>query len=301
MKSKIVPVIMIFILFALAVRISPVSISNHGWSPAMPHTNDTLNCSWAYSADTIAQNITILRNSILFNNSFENASLVTLSSSFIVLPENTTKSDVWVCNITLYNDTASTASEKSIVILNTQPTTESGGAGIFYDGTDIGYYFTVLEDTTYVIDVNATDADEDSIDYKAGEEFCTRTSQAQGLYSCAPHQSYLVNNSPSEINISFIISDGQNFGGRTVTFNITPVNDNPTFSPSLANQAISEGGVLNYIIYGADEEDDFPLNFNISVSPSLDLVVNATSNTSAMIMFEGDREAYYDEAQVALS
>jgi len=298
MKSKIIPIItvFIFILCALAVRISPVSISNHGWSPATPHTNDTLNCSWTSSVDTTAQNITILRNGILFNNTFENASLVNLSSSLIVLPENTDKNDVWVCNITLYNDTASIASEKSVTIWNTPPTTEGSNAGVFYNGVDIGYYFTVLEDTTYVIDVNATDADEDLIDYKTGEEFCTRTSQAQGLYSCVPTQSYLVNNNPTKINISFIVSDNQNFGGRTVTFNITPVNDNPTFNPSLANQAINEGQVLNYIIYGADEENNFPLNFSISVSPTLDLVVNNTGNTSAVIMFAGNRTATYSEA-----
>jgi hypothetical protein len=296
MKSKIVPIIMVFILCALAVRISPVSISNHGWSPAAPLTNDTLNCSWDYSADTTAQNITILRNSVLFNNTFENASLVTLSSSFTVPPENTNKNDVWVCNITLYNDTASTSSEKSVTIGNTPPTTESGDAGIFYDGTDIGYYFTILEDTTYVIDVNATDADGDPIDYKAGEEFCTRTSQALGLYSCAPTQSYLVNNSATAVNISFTFWDPQNPGGRKVLFNITPVNDAPAFNPSLSNKNINEGQVFNYPISCTDEENNIPLNFSITLNSSLDLIINVTSNTSALIMFEGNRTATYNEA-----
>ena len=231
MRKKILPWILVIIVVLLVTRISSLTLSNHEWAPSSAYTNNTINCSWAYSGDTIAQNITILRNSVIFNKSYENASLVTLSTSVTVSPEDTTKGDVWTCRITLFNDTDYVTSEKNLTILNTPPTTEGGSNGVFNNGQDIGYFFTVLEDSTYLIDVNASDADNDTLTYLSGDAFCTRISSTLGTYSCTPTDEYIINFSTTQINVTFTVTDGQNPSGRTITFNITPVNEPPYFSP----------------------------------------------------------------------
>jgi len=283
-RNKIL-IIAIIISILLVTRISSLTISNHEWSPTSAYTNNTINCSWAYSADTTAQNITLLNNSVIVNNSFENASLVTLSTWIAVPPESTTKGEIWTCRITLFNDTDSLTSEKNLTILNTAPTTEGGTNGIFYNSQDIGYLFNVLEDTVYTLDVNASDSDGDTLTYLPSDLFCTRTSSTLGTYNCNATQEYLIDNNLTQVNMTFTVTDNQNPGGRTVTFNITPVNDAPYFSPSLSSQSVNETRVFNYAIYGRDEEDNAPLNFSISVSPPLDLTINITSNTSAIIMY----------------
>ncbi|MBN2459026.1 hypothetical protein JXB28_01975 [Candidatus Woesearchaeota archaeon] len=296
-KQSVIAIIIVLMAFILVARTYSASISGHSWAPAVAYTNNTLNCSWTPSGDATGQNITILKDAEIFNDSYENASEMTLSTSFVVLPENTSKSQVWTCRIIVHNETDSYTSERNITVTNTPPTTEGEGAGIFYNGNEINYLFTVLEDNSYTVDVNATDADNDyPLDYKTGEEFCTRVSQETGIYSCLPTQSYITGNQPTLINISFIVSDYQNFGGRTVTFNITPVNDAPQFSPALSNQEASEGQTFNYNINGTDEEGNYPFNFTISSSPALEIVVVNTSNTTATIMLDGNRTASYYEA-----
>jgi hypothetical protein len=56
-------------------------------------------------------------------------------------------------------------------------------------------------------------------------------------------------------------------------------------STTLNSKSVNETNVFNYYVYGQDEESNFPLTFNISTSQSLNLTINITSNTSAVIMY----------------
>ncbi len=235
-------------------------VNNPSWyySSDGPYTNDSITCSWNFSADTTAQNITILRNNIIFSSVYESGSL---SNNLTITPDQTTKNDNWTCRIILSNATDNITQQISVRIKNSPPTTEGTGAGIFYLGNDIGYVFDVQEDTSYNIDVNATDADADTITYLSGEEFCTRTSSSQGLYTCIPNSTYIVNNNLTYINISFTATDGQNPSGRTVVFNITPVNDKPVAVLSNKNTAVNAS--LNMTFSATDEELNYPLHFTL--------------------------------------
>jgi hypothetical protein len=258
-------VLFIALMVFAAALIYTLSLTGPTWSPATPFTNNSLNCSWANSSDTLAQNITILRNGVLFNWTFQNASDGPLANNKTIDPANTTKGDIWTCRIMLYNETATTSAEVNITVSNTPPTTEGSPAGIFNSTSDVGYLVQIEEDSTLFLDVNATDADSDTLTYLNADLFCTRTSAAAGTYTCAPAQSDLTSNLPTQHNITFTASDGQNVGGRTITFNVTPANDAPTLT--LANQNTAVNQSLNYTFTVSDEESNTPYSF-ILTAPS---------------------------------
>lgn len=252
-----------------------LTITGPTWSPSTAYKNNTINCSWSFSGDTLGQNITLLRNSAYFNSTFENSSSVNLSSSILVPSTNLTKGDQWSCRVTTYNETSSLMQSVSITILNSPPTTDGLPAGIFNSSAlDIGYLVQIREDTTLNIDVNATDADSDTLTYLSGEEFCTRTSSSAGTYTCSPTQSHITSNLPTQINITFTVTDGQNVGGRTVTFNITPVNDAP--ATTLTAQTTSVNQSLNYTFTVTDEESSFPLTFVLTAPSEISNKVSVT-------------------------
>lgn len=292
LKSSL-PIVAIILLSSFLYTLS---LSGPSWSPTTAYTNSTLNCTWANSSDTTAQNITVLRNNVVFNTTYENASLTALSNSTLVAAENTTKGEVWTCRVTLYNGSANTTSEANITISNSPPSTEGDDAGIFWNSVDIGYLFTVLEDSVYGIDVNATDADGDTLRYLAGEEFCTRLDQNAGTYSCAPTQAYIINNSPTIVNVTFTATDQQNPAGRTVQFNITPVNDAPV--AVLSNQSVPVNGTLNYTFSLTDEENSFPLQPQLiapaEIQDKLTLTALNSNGTSARLTYNGSTPDYND-------
>lgn len=290
----------VLLLLLLAVSIGALTLSTPAWLPAAPYTNNTLNCSWEFSADTVAQNITILRNGVVFNSTYQNASTATLDTSALIPPANTTKGDVWTCRIMATNGTASSTKEVNVTILNSPPVTEGSPAGIFNaSGTDVGYLIQIPEDSVLVIDVNATDGDNDTITYLQAEEFCSRTSSSAGTYNCSPTQDDLSGNQPTQYNITFTASDGQNVGGRTIVFNVTPVNDAPALS--LANQTVAVNATLNYTFSASDVESSYPLTyqliFNASNSDIQDRISLARLNadgTSMSLVYSGTGPDFSD-------
>ncbi|MDD9952902.1 MAG: PKD domain-containing protein [Candidatus Woesearchaeota archaeon] len=267
------------------------------WAPSTAFTNDTLNCTWTNSTDTTAQNITIYNGSSVYNTTYENASLVNLSATAVVAASETRKGETWICSITLYNDTASTQSNASITITNSIPTAEEPPGGIFNESSaDVGFLVQIAEDSNITIDANATDADGDTITYLLTDEFCTRLSSTEGTYACAPTFSDLSNNQPTEVNITFSFDDGQNVGGRKITFNVTPVNDEPT--ATLADQTTAVNASLNYTFTAADEESHYPLNVSLiapaEVSDKLSIAALNANGTSVSIFYDGSFPDFSD-------
>jgi hypothetical protein len=285
------------IFLALAYVALSLTLTGPTWSPTTPFTNDTLLCTWTNSTDTLAQNITLLRNGAYFNSTFENASLQDLSNTLALSAANTTRGERWTCRVTLYNATAASAAEINVTILNSPPTTEGSGAGIFnISNTDVGYLVRVAEDTTVSIDVNATDADGDSLTYLPGDGFCARTSSTLGTYTCSPTQSDVTNNSPTSTNITFTVSDGQNVGGRTITFNVTPVNDAPTTSLTAQNTSVNQS--LNYTFTVSDEETNTPYTFTISADAEISNKLSVTrlnaNGSQASFYYDGSSPDFSD-------
>ena len=286
------------IIALLSVAVYALTLTGPSWSPASAFTNNTLNCSWSSSADTIAQNITVLRNGALYNSTYENASLVNLSAFTLVHPDNTTKGDTFLCSVTLYNGTATTQANASLAILNSPPTTEGSSAGIFYEnGTDVGYTIAILEDQALVIDVNATDADNDTLTYQNADEFCVRNSSSTGVYTCTPAQSDLTSDTAVTLtNITFTVTDGQNVGGRTITFNITPVNDAPTVT--VTNQSTPVNQSKNVTFSASDTESDYPLTLQLiapgEISDKLTLTPLNANGTSFSVYYDAATPDYND-------
>jgi hypothetical protein len=147
--------------------------------------------------------------------------------------------------------------------------------------------------------VNATDTDGDTITYLSGEEFCTRTSSTQGTYTCTPNSTYATGVFPSYVNVSFTATDGQNPSGRTVVFNITPVNDRPV--TTVTNRTTAVNTSLNMTLSASDEESNYPLHYTISapaqILPFLSVSTLNVQGTSYSIFYDG---SIIDYANVGL-
>ena len=288
-------VLCLVLLVLISMPIGSLSFTqNPSISPSTAYTSDDLNCSWKASSDTTQTNVSWYKDGVLFLNT-------TTTQNYSVLPyQNTSKNQQWTCNVTITNSTNTTTMSASITITNSPPEEPS----VFNSSNqDIGSYEIVYEDQVYYYDINATDPDNDTLSYRVSptSSFCTVTNPSTGAVTCSPTASDLgPNNTAGQTNITFWADDTDPYfpssRGHTVLFNITPVNDAPYFSPALTDQSINESEVFNYRIYGADEENNTPLNFSINVTPSLALIINTTSNTSAIIMFENNRTATYSEA-----
>ncbi|MBW2991063.1 hypothetical protein KY348_05165 [Candidatus Woesearchaeota archaeon] len=283
------------IIILISISIGSLSfISSPSINPSPSYTEDNLNCSWIPSADTTQTNVSWYQDGALFSNA-------STSQNESILPyQNTSKNQNWTCNVTITNGTNTTWAITSIIITNSPPQEP-----YVYNtsGQDVGSSETVNEDQAYTYDINSTDPDGDTLTYRRSPaaSFCTVTDENTGAVTCSPTASDLgSNNTIGQINITFWADDTDPFfptsKGHTVLFNVTPVNDNPEFDPALTDQVINESQVLNYYIYGSDEENNTPLNFTINVTPSLALIINITSNTTAIITFENNRTAQYDEA-----
>jgi hypothetical protein len=254
-------------------------------NPTSPNTNNNLTCTWA-AADTTQVNVSWYKNGALFNTT------TTTNNYSIIPPENTTKNEVWICNVTITNGTDTTSSYATTTIINSAPYEPN-----VYNasGQSIGVFQVLYEDQIYYYDINATDPDNDTLTYRRSPtaSFCTVTNENTGAVTCAPNSSHLghvgYNETMGQMNITFWADDPDTINplasGHVVLFNITPVNDAPSFNPSLTNQSVNETQIFNYALNGTDEENNIPFNFSISISPALDLRINITSNTSAVIMY----------------
>lgn len=282
---SLILIVIIIALTYLAVSVS--FVNNPGISPASPDTTDTLECSWNASGDTTQENVTWHRDGV----SFKNETNPTDSKSTISAVD-TSRGQVWNCTVILSNGTSTVDQTTNVTIRNAPPATP---VMTNTSGQDIGNSTNVTEDQLNEFNLTATDPDGDKVTYgyydslPSGSSFNSNT----GIFSWTPDYD---NN---DTNITFYAKDNQTPFANTnkfVMFTMLYVNDAPYFSPALTNQSINESQVFNYYISGADEENNTPFNFSINVTPYLDLILNQTNDTAAVIMFVNNRTATFSEA-----
>jgi len=256
-------------------------------------------CSWNFSADTIAQNISVYRDGTIFYTDYQNVSLETLDASVTIDDADTTKNQEWICNITLYNGTHETSDSINVSIQNSAPATPS----VRNATADIGTATNVTEDSTYNYTVNSTDPDPgDTLTYyfkSSTQGFCTMTNPATGAVSCTPNSTYLQGSNLTPVNITFWVDDDDLIKAKSaslkVTFWVLPRNDPPTFS--LTNQNTPVNVTLNYDISATDEESNTPFNFTLQsvpaeITPKLSII--STGASTARITYNATSPDYND-------
>lgn len=283
-KTKIMHSMMICALLIISILlVNALSFqSNPAITPNPAFTDDDLVCSWVKSADTTQTNVSWYKNNVLMSTT------TTTENSSTLPNENTTKNEVWKCNVTIKNATSTLSRSTTRTISNSPP-----GEPTVYNATgdDMGTSQTLLEDETYTYDINSSDADNDIMTYRVSpdDSFCTLVDENTGAVTCSPTTDDLGdNNTEGTENITFWADDTDAFNprstGHTIQFTITPVNDEPYFNPAITDQTAYEDTPFTYNITGVDEEDN---DFNFTMTSDLGnrLIMNITSNTTAQITF----------------
>src|SRR4030042_6901304 len=121
-KMRIEIAIVCFILLLL-VSVFSGSVSftlSPSIAPVTPYTDDNLTCSWQVSPDTTQTNVSWYNDGALFNTT------TTSDKHSTAPPVNTTKNEVWSCNVTITNGTDITSSGTSTTIINSPPDEPNG-------------------------------------------------------------------------------------------------------------------------------------------------------------------------------
>ncbi|MFC1648643.1 putative Ig domain-containing protein [Nanoarchaeota archaeon] len=254
-------------------------------------TTENLICQWDASGDTTQTNVTWYRNGISQLNVTSAISPSTLGSG------NTTRGEVWNCSVTITNGTSVIVQSDILNIINANPDAISVRNE---SSLDQGNRTTILEDEARTFTVVSVDPDSDEVSYSSiSLPSNANLGSSTGIMTWTPNVSQLGNNT-----VTFIALDNQTpdrgSSAKDFTFEVLAVNDNPTFSPALANQSATEGVAFTYNISGADEENDFPLNFTVS-SDIGNLAINLTSNTTATIYFTTGSPSFSDRGNHTVS
>jgi len=283
MMTIILVVIMLFLGFS-------ITISNTSITPANATSSQNIYCNWNLTGYE-EYNITWYKNGVIFNST-------TNAISPWGLPYvHTTKDDVWNCTIWAFNESATpknTTQSIKITIRNSPPTTPRLENA---SNVDIGTIEHIYEDTPYTFNLKSSDYDGDTLTYSEstiiGNDYCSINS-ANGTLSC---------NATSEPNTAindlyqFLVNDGENIVGLLVRFNVTPVNDRPSFSTAIINKTIYENQTLQYSVTMTDEEDpNGPFTFHVNSSFNPERLVNVTSdNKTFTIQFTNNRKANFSD------
>ncbi|MBN1792600.1 hypothetical protein JW826_02860 [Candidatus Woesearchaeota archaeon] len=289
-KRTIMPALALALLLALAYVATPVSFTTNPYvspnSTERPDTTDDLTCSWNASTGTTSQNVTWYNGSVQYLNDTGISGLSSLLGS-----SSTARGEVWTCQVFLGNGTETINLSSNVTIKNAPPTTPTMTNDT---GSSVTNITQVYEDIANNFTLSSTDPDSDSVIYGYFGSLPSGSSldSGTGVFTWTPTYTSTTQ------NITLYATD--NYGGspgvstKKVQFNVTYMNDAPDFT--LANQTMNEGEIFNYPITATDEEDNQPFNFSISIDPTLNLIINQTSNTSATMMFAGNSTASFFDA-----
>jgi hypothetical protein len=248
-------------------------------------TYQDLECRWTIDMNAPV-NVTWYKSGVLnttYNTSCTTGDECRTQGSGIISQSLTTKGDIWTCEIQYFNGTDIESKNVSRLIADAAPTTPR----VFLNETEIlnNSVVNIGEDNVTIFKVNSTDADNDPVTYPPIGQipaFCSLNS-VNGDFTCSPTQE-------SDIglhNATVFAQSGETeikLSGFKFIINVTPSNDAPYFNPTLSSRQVNEGAALNYIIYGADPENNVPFNFSVQSDLS-SLIVVSLSNTSASIRF----------------
>lgn len=283
-------------IFAIGVSFSTSVQINSGQTT---FTNQPLVCTWGYSGDTTAQNISWYQDGSLVFNFYENSSLSTNST---IGSANTSRDEVWRCRVILFNGTHNVSSQQNVTIENQAPNTPT-----LYNntGTDISESFNITEDVTFLLDMNSSDIDNDTLTYFFfTSSFCTVTSSSTGAVSCLADHDDVSNATETEstttYQIEFSVRDTPpttKSSSRLVNITVIPVNDDPIVT--LSNQSINVSDTLNVTFTASDEEEYYPLNASLvtaqtSSNISDDLTISMEGNTTLRVVYETSPTEFED-------
>lgn len=254
-----------FQVFSLSFTQSP-TVSN------LTTSSEILYCNWNSSVDVTSTNVTWYNNTVFVSK------ISTTEKQAFLLSDKTKRGDEWKCSVTISNGSSALTEEVSVIIKNSAPSNVN--LKNISDNSIIPLIFTLYEDSTYDFQITADDVDGDSL-------------------------SYFISNKPSFMNLSidlvsvaadvddvgiynFTVVANDNYAepglaGKTYSLNITAVNDAPIFDPELQDQSVSEAHSFSYDLIASDEELNYPLDFTIVNSSSLNLGISVTSNTTATL------------------
>ncbi|MCF7872102.1 hypothetical protein K9L97_03645 [Candidatus Woesearchaeota archaeon] len=292
MKTRNKTTTIIYLLVLIIITYSTLSLNftqnpqiNSGTGTS--YTTEDLICNWTSSPDTTNTIINWYNGTqlILTENPATNPS--TLNSA------NTTKGEIWHCNITIQNSTHETNQSASTTIINSLPLVPT-----LYNSTNQNQGSTILvyEDNTYGLFINSTDPDNDQITYAHAGTICgisTTFDYTNGNFTCTPTNDDLTSpESPYSKFISFFAEDNSPGEGEylRVNFTVIPQNDQANFS-TLPSPIITINAdtTWEYTLIGTDEETNTPYNFTLSSDlnnafPNL-INIHNTSQTQSKINF----------------
>lgn len=269
------------IVSALSFSSSP--IINTGDENA--YTTQNLSCAWTAGGDETTTTVYWYQNGTLIYTQSSAASPAILFSG------NTSKNQLWECNVTIENATDNLSQIDNITTINTLPS-----APILYNLSWVnqGDQVDIVEDQSYTFKLNSTDVDGDTIEYTSDAgSFCSLSlDDFTGYLDCDPTNSDLQSaETPRVKQIIFNAKDGGSGQGNNliVDFTVIPFNDQAEFATTPSNQNTPADTVWTANVSGTDEELHYPLNFTIGGElndnfPGL-LVINSTDNTTATISF----------------
>lgn len=284
----------LLILFLLIISITGVSAISATVSinPASANTLNTLSCSvTATATGDLSANITWYKNGANHHTDNQTLNLSsgvtnTTTSQGNIDSSETTRSDNWICQATITNQTDTLIQNSSVRQIENAPpsvtyptTTQYVTEGVFYNIT------ATAEDPDGDEIVAWTSNDLNKSQYGGEELFEIST---DGQISFTPTYEQRGNHS-----MAISASDGQLFGGRVVLYVVEIVNQPPIFDPQLTDQHTTTEEAWEYNITGFDREDD-PFNFTLA-SSDLDTVrLEETSDTTARIYLNTTTPRYAD-------
>jgi len=282
-KHQIIGIILFIVLLSLIYSLDLSSVSV---TPTNATTISNLSCTWTVSGESQV-NVSWYNNSVLFNTTINATSPFTLSNVY------TKRGDVWNCTIIAENSTASTVSSSSVTISNAPPLTP------YLANTsddDVGDYEEIIEGVNTTFFLTSSDDDGDTLVYaeilNSGNDYCT-INTGNGTVTCYPTAE--PDNTTND-QYQFLVNDGINIVGLIMDFNVTPVNDAPTFSVDLSNISIIEGQKLAYNVTVNDEENTTgPFTFIANETGESRLVNVTSDNKNFVITFFNNRSSNFSD------
>ena len=293
MKYLTMSIVTILILIPLVMSLN-FSTSPQINAGLAVYTADDLECTWQEVGDAFQPiNVTWYKDNVPYLNMSVTGSNVTLDSA------NTTKNDVWICEIKLVNATDILFQNVSATIVNTAQTKPE----FYLSGVPIANNYTLYEDNTTIFYANSTDADDDVLVYRViTNNLCTllQADESTGKTTCIPtHLSITGSSTPapeSNFNKKVVLYADDNIElinvGNNITFYLIPRNDQATFVENISNVSIAAGHTWIQIINGTDEELDVPYTFTLSTDlnaafPGL-LVMTVINSTKVNLTFNSE-------------
>jgi len=255
------------IWFALTLSYS----TDSSISPANATTSDDLNCTWVMHGDgTLRANVTWYVDGAVnqtdLNINCTNASLCFVTS--LIPSSYTRKHQTWNCTVKGFNGTQVNNTSTTINISNSDP--------VIVNIPDV----VIPEDSWYIFNVDASDADGDSYTFSDDTSFFN-INPSTGVIQWMPNITQIGYHT---IAIIAIDNDTTDVGVdvEIVRYNVTAVNDAPYWNPLPGSQTVNESSLLNWTVYAYDEESNYPLNFTDDTA-----LINITniSQNAARILF----------------